>query len=46
MVCLARAVKDAQEDEKHCYHCSSLDHFIRDFPLVKSARKELKLNCK
>ena len=23
MVCLARVVKDAQADEKHCYHCSS-----------------------
>ena len=28
MVCLARAVKDAQADEKHCYHCSSPEHFI------------------
>ena len=23
IVHLARAVKDAQQDEKHCYHCSS-----------------------
>ena len=46
MVCLTRAVKDAQQDEKCCYHCSSLDHFIRDCPLVKSARKELNLNYK
>ena len=27
MVQLARAVKDAQTDEKHCYHCNSLEHF-------------------
>ena len=37
MVHLARVVKDSQQDEKHCYHCSSPDHFIRDSPLVKSA---------
>ena len=46
MVHLARAVKDAQQDEKHCYHCSSPDHFIRDCPQVKLARKEPNLNCK
>ena len=28
MVQLARAVKDAQTDEKCCYHCSSPEHFI------------------
>ena len=44
MVCLTRAVKDAQQEEKCCYHCSSPDHFIRDCPLVKSARKEPNLN--
>ena len=27
MVRLTRAVKDAQVDEKHCYHCSSPEHF-------------------
>ena len=36
MVCLARAVKDAQADEKHCYHCSSTDHFICNCPLIKN----------
>ena len=46
MVCLAWAVKDAQQEEKCCYHCSSPDHFIRDCLLVKSARKELNLNKK
>ena len=35
MVCLARAVKDAQQDKKCCYHCSSPDHFIRDCLLVQ-----------
>ena len=28
IVCLARAVKNVQWEEKHCYHCSSLEHFI------------------
>ena len=28
MMCLARAVKDAQTEEKCCYHCSSPEHFI------------------
>ena len=35
MVWLARAVKDAQTDEKHCYHCSSPEHFIHNCPLMK-----------
>ena len=30
IVGLARAVKDAQQEEKCCYHCSSPDHFICD----------------
>ena len=47
MVCLARrAVKDVQQDEKCCYHCSNQDHFIRDCLLVKLARKEPHLNHK
>ena len=46
MVHLAKAVKDAQQDEKHCYDCSSPDHFIWECPLVKLARKEPNLNCK
>ena len=28
IVHLARAVKDAQQEEKCCYHCSSSEHFI------------------
>ena len=44
IVCLARAVKDAQQEEKHCYHCSSPEHFIQDCPLVKASRMDLHLN--
>ena len=29
MIWLARVVKDAQTDKKHCYHCSSPKHFIQ-----------------
>ena len=43
---LARAVKDAQMDEKHCYHCSSPEHFIRNCPLMKAARDKKQLNGK
>ena len=38
MVQLARAVKDAQAEEKHCYHCSSPEHFIHNCLLMKTAR--------
>ena len=46
MVHLARAVKDAQADEKCCYHCSSLEHFICNCPLVKTSRDKKQLNGK
>ena len=46
MVCLARAVKDIQMDEKHCYHCSSLENFICNCPLMKTARDKKQLNGK
>ena len=46
MVHLARAVKDAQADEKHCYHCSSPEHFICNFLLVKTSRDKKQLNWK
>ena len=46
MVQLARAVKDAQTDEKHCYHCSSPEHFICNCPLMKTARDKKQLNEK
>ena len=44
MVHLARAVKDTQVDEKCCYHCSSLEHFICNCPLVKTSREKKQLN--
>ena len=46
MVHLARAVKDAEVEEKHCYHCSSLEHFICNCPLVKTLRVNMHLNHK
>ena len=46
MVQLARAVKDAQMDEKCCYHCSSPEHFIRYCPLMKTTRDKKQLNGK
>ena len=44
MVCLVRVVKDAQMEGKCCYHCSSLEHFIYDCPLVKALGANLHLN--
>ena len=46
MVWLARAVKDAQMDERYCYHCSSPEHFIHNCPLMKTARDKKQLNGK
>ena len=46
MVQLARAVKDAQMDEKHCYHCSSPKNFIRNCPLMKATSDKKQLNRK
>ena len=46
MVRLARAVKDAQADEKCCYHCNSLEHFIHNCLLMKAARDKKHLNGK
>ena len=46
MVQLARVVKDTQMDEKCCYHCSSPEHFIRNRPLMKTARDKKQLNGK
>ena len=46
MVRLARVVKDAQADEKCCYHCSSPEHFICNCPLVKTSRDKKQLNGK
>ena len=44
MVGLARVVKDAQMDEKHCYHCSSPEHFIHNCLLMKTTRDKKQLN--
>ena len=46
MVHLAWAVKDAQVEEKHCYHCSSPEHFICSCPLVRASRENMQLNHK
>ena len=46
MVCLARAVKDGQADEKCCYHCSSPEHFIQNCLLIKTLREKKQLNGK
>ena len=46
MVHLVRAVKDAQVEEKCCYHCSSPKHFICDCLLVRASRDNVQLNHK
>ena len=46
MVCLVMAMKDPQVEEKHCYHCSSPEHFICDCPLVRASRENMQLNHK
>ena len=46
MVQLARAVKDAQADEKCCYHCSSPEHFICNCLLVNTSRDKKQSNGK
>ena len=46
MVRLARVVKDAQADEKCCYHCSSPEHFNHNCPLMKATRDKKQLNGK
>ena len=46
IVHLARAVKEAQQDQKHCYHCSSTEYFICECPLVKTSRSATHLNQK
>ena len=38
MVHLAWVMKDTQVQEKHCYHCSSPEHFIHDCPLVRASK--------
>ena len=43
---LARAVKEAQQEEKCCYHCNSSEHFIHDCLLVKTSRTDPHVNQK
>ena len=44
IVCHVRAVKDGQQEEKCCYHCSSPDHSISNCPLVVGSRIDWHLN--
>ena len=46
MVHLARAVKDAPTEEKHCLHCSSPEHFIYNCLLMTTLREKPQLNGK
>ena len=46
IVHFAQAVKDAQQEVKHCYHCSSPEHFICNCLLVKASRTDPHLNQK
>ena len=46
MVCLVRAVKDAQVQEKGCYYCSSPEHFICNCLLERASRENTQLNHK
>ena len=46
MIWLARAVKDAETDEKHYYHCSSSEDFICNCLLMKTARDKKQLSGK
>ena len=46
MILLVRAVKDAQTDEKCCYHCSSPKQFICNCLLMKTAKDKKQLNRK
>ena len=46
IMCLARAVKEAQQDEKCCYHYSILEHFICKCPMGKASRTANHLNQK
>ena len=46
IICLARLAKEAQQMEKHCYHCDSPDHFIHDCPWLVETKTDLPLNQK
>ena len=44
LVHLVRAVKDAQMEDRCCYHCSSPEHFIYNCLLIKTLRENTQLN--
>ena len=44
IVHLARAIKDAQMEEKCCYRCSSPEHFTHNCLLIKTLRENKQLN--
>ena len=46
IVHLARAVKETQKDKKHCYYCSSTEHFICECLMVRVSRSAAHLNQK
>ena len=46
IVYLARAMKEAQQEEKCCCQCNSPEHFIYDCLLVKASRTDPHLNQK
>ena len=46
MVHLAQGLKDAQVEEKCCYHCSSPEHFICKCLLVRASLENTQLNHK
>ena len=46
IIYFSRAVKEAQQDKKCCYHCSSMEYFIHECPLVKASRSATHLNQK
>ena len=46
MVCLTRAVKDSQTDEKCCYQCIGPENFICNCLLIKTLRENKQLNSK
>ena len=46
MVPLTKVVKDAKTEEKHCYHCSSQEHFMWDCLFMKASRENTQLNHK
>ena len=46
IVHLARAVKDTQQTEKHCYHCDSPDHLIPNCPWLAEMKTDSSLNWK